>query len=174
MDLDTVNYLDRPAFVAALGAVFENSPWVAEQAWRARPYASVAALHDAMVNAVRTASSTQQLALLRAHPELAGREARAGAMTQASVSEQSGAGLGSLTSDEFARIDHLNAAYRTKYGHPFIIAVRNHAKHAIFAAFERRLNNTAEAEREAALSEVFTITRLRLDAIFAPAAARAT
>ena len=173
MDFGAVNQLEQSAFVAVLGAVFENSPWVAEQAWRARPHASVAALHAAMVEVVRAAPAAHQLALLRAHPELAGCEARAGTMTPDSVSEQTGAGLVSLTAEEFARIGSLNAAYRTKFGHPFIIAVRNHTKHGIFAAFERRLNNTAEAEREAALSEVFTITRLRLDAIFAPAAARA-
>ena len=171
MDLATVNHLDQRAFVAALGAVFENSPWVAELAWSAQPYASVTALHGAMAGVVRAASPAHQLELLRAHPELAGREARAGTMTHASVSEQSGAGLHSLTADEFARIGRLNVAYRTKFGHPFIIAVRNHTRDGIFAAFEQRLANTAEAEREAALSEVFTITRLRLDAIFAPAAA---
>ena len=105
MDLDAVNRLDQPAFVAALGAVFEHSPWVAELAWRARPYMSVAALHGAMVNAVRAASFAQQVALLRAHPELAGSEAAAGAMTADSSGEQGRLGFTSLSHAEFESKD---------------------------------------------------------------------
>lgn len=126
-----------------------------------------------MVAVVNDAAPAQQLALLRAHPELAGREARAGDMTDASEAEQASAGLDRLTAAEFARIGELNGTYSTKFGHPFIIAVRNHTRQGIFAAFERRLANDAAAERSAALAEVFTITRLRLDALFAPSAARA-
>lgn len=173
MDLDAVNRMDRAAFVATLGGVFENSPWVAEQAWDARPFGAVEALHSAMVAVVRRTAPAQQLALLRAHPELAGREALAGDMTDASEAEQGSAGLDRLTAAELAHMGELNHAYRTKFGHPFIIAVRNHTKQGIFEAFERRLNNDAEAERAAALSEVFTITRLRLAALFARGAVRA-
>ena len=173
MDLNQVNLMDRASFVDALGAVFEKSPWVANGTWTARPFESVAALHAAMVNVVNTAASTQQLALLCAHPELAGREARAGDMTDASEAEQASAGLNRLTAAEFARIGELNRAYSTKFGHPFIIAVRNHTRQGIFAAFDRRLANDVAAERSAALAEVFTITRLRLEAIFAPPAVRA-
>jgi 2-oxo-4-hydroxy-4-carboxy-5-ureidoimidazoline decarboxylase len=172
MDMDAVNRMDRVTFVATLGGVFENSPWVADEAWAARPFAAINALHAAMVAVVRGAPAAQQLDLLRAHPELAGREARAGEMTDSSKTEQASAGLDALTATEFARIGELNLAYRTKFGHPFIIAVRNHTKQGIFDAFERRLKNDAEAERVAALNEVFTITRLRLVALFAPAAAR--
>ncbi len=172
MDLDAVNRMDHATFVATLGGVFENSPWVAEQAWGARPFRTVEALHSGMVAVVRGAAPAQQLALFRAHPELAGREARAGEMTDSSKTEQSSAGLDSLTVAEFVRIGELNLAYRAKFGHPFIIAVRNHTKQGIFEAFARRLENAADAERTAALSEVFTITRLRLDAMFAPAAVR--
>ena len=172
MDLATVNRLDHAAFVTALGTVFENSPWVAEQAWHARSFPSVAALHGAMVTAVKSAPRAQQLVLLRAHPELAGKEARTGMMTDASKAEQSSAGLNQLTRDEVERISQLNTEYRSKFGHPFIIAARNHTKQDIFAAFEQRLNNSADAEREAALTEVFAITQLRLDVMFAPAAQR--
>jgi 2-oxo-4-hydroxy-4-carboxy-5-ureidoimidazoline decarboxylase len=173
MDLDAVNRMDRVTFVATLGGVFENSPWVAEQAWDARPFSAMDELHAAMVEVVRGATVAQQLTLLRAHPELAGREARAGEMTDSSKTEQSSVGLDALTGAEFARIGELNLAYRTKFGHPFIIAVRNHTKQGIFESFERRLQNGADTERAAALNEVFTITRLRLTALFAPAAARA-
>jgi len=173
MKLNAVNRMDPASFVTAFGGVFENSPWVAQAACNARPFDSVAALHAAMVRVVNNAAPAQQLALLRAHPELAGREARAGEMTDASEVEQASAGLDRLTAAEMARIGDLNRAYGTKFGHPFIIAVRNHTKQGIFAAFERRLANDAATERGAALNEVFTITRLRLDAMFAPTAARA-
>jgi len=160
------------AFAATLGGVFENSPWVASGAWNARPFDNVTALHAAMVAVVQNAAPAQQLALLRAHPELAGREARAGEMTDASEAEQTGAGLDRLTGAEMARIDALNLAYRTKFGHPFIIAVRNHTKHSIFAAFELRLASDASTERGAALHEVFNIARLRLDKLLAVHAER--
>jgi len=167
MDLNALNRMDAGAFTATLGGVFENSPWVASSAWNARPFDSVTALHAAMVAVVKLAPPAQQLALLRAHPELAGREARAGEMTDASEAEQAGAGLNRLSGAEMARIDALNRDYRTKFGHPFIIAVRNHTKHGIFSTFEQRLANDADLELRTALNEVFTITRLRLDKMFA-------
>ena len=173
MVLSAVNRMDPASFVAAFGGVFENSPWVAQAACNTRPFASVAALHAAMAQVVKSATPSQQLALLSAHPELAGREARAGDMTDASEAEQASAGLDRMTAAEMARIGELNRAYGSKFGHPFIIAVRKHSKEGIFAAFERRLANDAEAERSAALNEVFTITRLRLDAMFAPETVRA-
>jgi OHCU decarboxylase len=168
MDLNDLNGMDSAAFTATLGGVFENSPWVAQGAWQARPFADLRALHAAMVNVVNQATPEQQLALLCAHPELAGREARAGEMTAASEAEQAGVGLNRLSAGEMARIEALNRAYGTKFGHPFIIAVRNHSKQGIFAAFEQRLANDAATERRAALAEVATITRLRLDAMLAP------
>ena len=166
MDLATANACDSEAFVRTFGPVFENSPWVAAAAWHARPFASIDALHAAMANVVRAAPREQQLALLNAHPELAGKEARTGAMTRASVSEQSAAGLDRLTGDELARLNALNHAYRSRFGHPFIIAVRNHSKQGIFESFERRLAHAADVELASALSEVFEITRLRLDRLF--------
>ena len=113
---------------------------------------------------VTRASDGERLALLRAHPDLAGKAARAGAMSAASVSEQATAGLDRLTDDEFARFERLNAAYRERFGFPFIIAVRRHDKLAILAAYERRLQNTREAEIDAALEQVFEITGMRLAA----------
>jgi 2-oxo-4-hydroxy-4-carboxy-5-ureidoimidazoline decarboxylase len=122
-------------------------------------------LHAAMVRVVREASRTEQLTLLRAHPDLAGRAARAGAMTDASTAEQSSAGLERLSDEEFERFGRLNAAYRERFDFPFIIAVRKHDKTAILAAFEHRLGHTSDDEVEAALEQVFDITRLRLDAL---------
>jgi len=164
MTLNDLNSLDASAFAAALDGIFENSPWVAREAWPARPFSSVESLHAAMVGVVKNAGAAQQLALLCAHPELAGREAQAGELTAASDTEQAGAGLKHLTAAEMNRINELNRAYGTRFGHPFIIAVRNHTKQGIFAAFERRLANDAATERATALAEVAMITRLRLDA----------
>ena len=147
-----------------LGGIFEDSPWVAERAWETRPFRTVEELHAAMCAVVTRASRGERLALLRAHPDLAGKAARAGAMSASSVAEQAGAGLDRLTDDELARFERLNAAYRERFGFPFIIAVRRHDKGAIFAAFERRLQNTVEQEIDGALEHVFDITGMRLAA----------
>jgi len=165
LTLPDVNQMSAPEFRGALGGVFEHSAWIAERARAARPFASLEALHAAMVRVVRDASREEQLALLRAHPDLAGRAARAGTLSAASLAEQSSAGLDRLTDEEHARFGRLNASYREKFGFPFIIAVRKQDKTATLAAFERRLGNTVEEEIEAALAQVFDITRLRLDAL---------
>ena len=162
-----LNVMDRPAFTVALGAVFEHSPWVAEAAWPARPFADVVALHRAMVVAVGAVSTERQVELIRAHPDLAGRAARSNALTASSAAEQGSAGLLSLNDAEYERFHWLNAAYRERFGFPFIIAVRRHSKETLLAAFATRLGNSRVAEIEAALQEIFTITRLRLDALFA-------
>lgn len=164
VSLDVLNGLDRAAFVAALGDVFEHAPWVAERAWEARPFPSVDALHAAMLAAVRARPLEAQIAFLRAHPDLGGKAARAGAMTAASVAEQASAGLDRLTDEEYARFHRLNEAYRARFGFPFIIAVRAHDKTGILAAFERRLAHTREAEVDEALRQIGDITRLRLAA----------
>jgi 2-oxo-4-hydroxy-4-carboxy-5-ureidoimidazoline decarboxylase len=158
-----INAMDQAGFLRLFGGVFEHSSWVAERAWAARPFASLGALHAAMVAAVRAATRDEQLALLRAHPELAGKEAEAGTMTGDSVAEQKGAGLVNLGADEKRRIGRLNAQYRTKFGFPFIIAVREHTKAGIFSEFERRLADDAETELATCLAQVFAIARLRLE-----------
>jgi 2-oxo-4-hydroxy-4-carboxy-5-ureidoimidazoline decarboxylase len=163
--LTDVNRMSAAEFRQALGGVFEHSPWIAERAWAARPFASVQTLHAAMTAVVRAASPAEQLALLRAHPDLAGRAARRGALGDSSRAEQASAGLDRLTDDEHERFGRLNAAYRAKFDFPFIVAVRRHDKAAILAAFEQRLGNTREAEIEAALGQVFAITRGRLEAL---------
>ena len=167
--LGQLNAIDRAAFVAAVGDIFEHAPWVAERAYAARPFASVAALHDAMMQVVRAASRAQQLAFLRSHPELGGKVARAGAMTMESRAEQGGLGLDRLSDEDFARFERANAAYAQKFGFPFIVCVRRHASaESILATFEQRAGNDSETEFATALAEIGHITRLRLDARIAP------
>jgi OHCU decarboxylase len=163
--LSALNALDRAGFVAALGAVFEHSPWVAEAGWEARPFADVQALHRAMTAAVVAAPAEPKLALLRAHPDLAGKAARAGALTDHSRAEQAGAGLNSLSDDEFELFHALNAAYRAKFGFPFIIAVRRVTKSGILDEFERRLRLDPASEMATALEQVCEIARFRLEAL---------
>lgn len=160
--LEALNAADRAAFVAAVGDIFEHGPWVAERAHAARPFATVAGLHDAMLQAVRTAPRAEQIAFLRGHPELGGKVARAGAMTADSKAEQGSLGLDRLSDDEFVRFERLNAAYREKFGFPFIIGVRRHTRDSILASFERRGGNDVDTELATALTEIGHITRLRL------------
>ncbi len=162
LTLDHLNTCDRDAFVTAVGDIFEHAPWVAERAIAARPYPTVTALHDAMMDVVRSAPRTEQLAFLRGHPELGGKVSRAGAMTADSVAEQGGLGLDQLSDEEFAHFERLNAAYGKKFGFPFIICVRRHTRDSILAAFERRGGNDVDAEFAAAIAEIGFITRLRL------------
>jgi 2-oxo-4-hydroxy-4-carboxy-5-ureidoimidazoline decarboxylase len=162
LTLDALNALDATGFTAALGDIFEHAPWVAQAAAAERPFATVAALHEAMLAAVDAAPSETQLAFLRGHPELGGKVARAGAMTADSVAEQGGLGLDRLSDAEFERFERLNAAYRAKFGFPFIICVRRQTRDAILDAFERRTSLSTEDELAAALDEIGHITRLRL------------
>ena len=161
--LHTVNGMDRVEFARVLGTVFENSPWVAERAWGSRPFAGVAALHATMAAVVSRAPRAEQIALLRAHPDLAGKAARAGTMTADSVAEQASAGLDRLSDEEYERFARLNREYRETFGFPFIIAVRRHDKVGILAAFERRLAHGLDEEVDTALAQVFDITRMRLE-----------
>ena len=165
------NALGRAAFAARFGGIFEHSPWVAERAWAARPFDGLDALHGAMVRAMRAGSADEKAALLRAHPELAGREAKEGRLTAASTGEQKSAGLDRLAPEEMRRLAELNAAYRAKFGFPFIIAVRARTKDQILAEFARRLARAQAEEFETALGEVETLTRIRLERMFGAAGA---
>ena len=158
--------LDPSAFVALLADVFEHSPWVAERVEPLRPFSGVSQLHAAMFAEVNHATEAEQLALLRAHPELAGREAQQGELTAASDREQAGAGLKSLDASEMARIAGLNAAYAARHGFPFIVCVGRHTKASLFSEFERRVSNSPAAERDDAMRQVADIARLRLDQLF--------
>jgi 2-oxo-4-hydroxy-4-carboxy-5-ureidoimidazoline decarboxylase len=163
MALANLNAADEAGFMAALGDVYEHAPWVAQAALKQRPFATLAALHAALMDAVRAAPPEQRLALIKGHPDLAGKAARAGTMTVESKAEQASAGLDRLSEAEFAQFHRLNDAYREKFGMPFIICVRRHGKDSILQQFERRLQNTMSAETETALGEIFRIAALRLD-----------
>jgi 2-oxo-4-hydroxy-4-carboxy-5-ureidoimidazoline decarboxylase len=162
-ELAELNAADLDAFVAALGGVFENAPWVAERAWSGRPFATVADLHHALMAALTGASEAEQMAFIRGHPELGSNMARWGAMTHASRQEQGSLGLDRLTGAEFQRFERLNGDYRERFGMPFIIRVRRHTRPSILSEFARRLANGREVERAAAVDEVGHITRLRLN-----------
>ncbi|MBI3528468.1 MAG: 2-oxo-4-hydroxy-4-carboxy-5-ureidoimidazoline decarboxylase [Betaproteobacteria bacterium] len=162
ISIHQIDALDREAFIEQLGGIYEHSPWVAERTWKARPFRSRDALHAAMEEVVAAAGHEEQLALIRAHPELAGRLAVAGQLTGASRSEQAGAGLDRCTPEEFARLQALNAAYRKKFEFPFIVAVRGLTRTQIIGQLEQRLAHSAEQEFSACLLEIGRIAGFRL------------
>jgi 2-oxo-4-hydroxy-4-carboxy-5-ureidoimidazoline decarboxylase len=160
---DELQRLDRKRFVELFGGVFEHAPWIAERAFDAGPFRSLEALHGAMVDAMRRAPRERQFALIRAHPDLAGRAAIAGELTAASSAEQASAGLDQCTPAEFERFRQLNASYQEKFRFPFILAVKGRTRAEILAAFEQRLDNSPEAEFGEALNQIARIARLRLE-----------
>jgi len=160
--LDQLNGGTDADFIAALGDVFENSPWMVERATAQRPFSDRNALLSALKDILTAASEDEKLALIRAHPDLAGKAARAGALTGPSTREQASAGLDSLTDAEFDRFNQLNDAYREAFGFPFIIAVLDHTKETILAAFETRLKNNRAAEIEEAILNIGRIVSLRV------------
>jgi len=162
LTLAQVNALDRAGFVARLGFLFEGSPWIAEQTWPNRPFADLDDLHRALCGTMYAAPIDRQIALIRAHPDLAGKAAIAGDLTPESAREQSSAGLSQLAPGEFARFTQLNQAYRDRFGFPFIICAREHTKTSILDSFVLRLENAREQEIRAALGEIAKIARLRL------------
>ena len=165
LTLAELNDFAPEQFEAAMAGIFERSPWIGAAVSGLRPFASLAELHGAMGAAVAAAPRQAQLALLRAHPELAGREARSGALTADSAVEQRGAGLDRLTREQLDVLERGNAAYRARFGFPFIICVRNHDRDGIFAVLDARLGNRPDAEFAAALRETFEIARLRLESL---------
>jgi 2-oxo-4-hydroxy-4-carboxy-5-ureidoimidazoline decarboxylase len=161
--LAEINALDRAAFTAALGHLFEHSPWVAEETWSQRPFSDAAHLHAALCAAMRAAPKEKQLALIRAHPDLAGRLAQQNRLTAESTREQASAGLNQLTPDELTAFQMNNATYLARFGFPFIICARLTNKSAILTAMETRVTNSPEAEFATALGEIEKIAQLRLD-----------
>ena len=161
MKIDDLNSRDRVGFVEAVGWVFEDSPWVAERTWARRPFPTLDALREAMVSVVGSAAPEEQLALLRAHPDLGARAK----MSDASTVEQLRAGLDSLNRSELERLTALNAAYRDKFGFPFLYAVRGATKEDVLNALEKRLLATREAEVDEAFAGI-RIARFRLEGYF--------
>ena len=158
LSLADINALDRDAFIARFGGVFEHSSWVAEAAWHSRPFASADALLEAMLRAVREAPEERRMSLVRAHPDLGARLA----MSEASAREQQGAGLDRLTEAEYAELSVLNRAYAEKFGFPFILAVRGKTKDEVIAALRERIGRSAGEERHEALRQIGRIAAFRL------------
>jgi len=159
--------LDLDAFVAHYGDIYEHSPWVAEAAWQQ----GLTAKHDQpdqlaelMGHMLQQASSDEQIKVIRAHPDLAGKAALAGKLTGDSTREQAGAGLDQCSPEELARFERLNAAYKQKFGFPFVIAVKGLNRYAILDAFAERIDNDLASERCTAIEQIIRIAKLRLQA----------
>jgi OHCU decarboxylase len=153
---------DRDTFVERYGPMFEHSPWVAEDAWEHGPFADREALARALEQAMYAAPRDRQLALIRAHPDLAGRAAVEGTLTASSQREQAAAGLDRLTPDEYETFRRTNAAYRERFGFPLVVCAREHTKDSILRTAAERLDHTPEQEIDVALGEIAKIARLRL------------
>ncbi len=158
MTLAELNQLNRAQFVEAIGWVCEQSPWVAERAWSARPFASLEQLLSSLIEEIEGATREEQLSLLRAHPDLGTRAA----VSDASRGEQYGAGLQQLTPEEHRRLTAMNDEYRAKFGFPFLFAVKGSTKFVILENLERRLSSTADQELREALRQTGQIVRFRL------------
>jgi 2-oxo-4-hydroxy-4-carboxy-5-ureidoimidazoline decarboxylase len=157
-----LSQLDQQEFVSALEGIFEHSPWVAQRAWSRRPFDTPTALLAALRDVMQKSSREEQMRLVRAHPELAGKAAVSGELTAESMREQAGVRLDACSSQEFERLQYLNAAYREKFGFPFIIAVRGLDRAQIIEQFSLRLDNGPEAEFQEALRQIEKIAALRL------------
>jgi OHCU decarboxylase len=164
--LEEANALAEREFVERFGGVFEHSPWVAKRAWQMKPFGSLDGLHAAMMQVLAEANKDEQLALVRAHPQLAGAEAKQGVLSADSSSEQARLGFTRLTRDEFTRMGLLNKRYREKHGFPCIVALRLHAtRESVLAEMSRRIGSEPQAEFKAALEQIGHITRGRLEKI---------
>ena len=157
-----INQMNQTSFVAALGEVFENTPAIAERTWHHQPFGNVSDLHQHLINTMNAMSCAEKLALVQAHPSLGSKVK----MADASVQEQAGAGLDQLTPSEFEQFQTLNQHYITRFGFPFIIAVKNHTKITILEAFNQRLAQAKDGEMPQALAEIAEIARFRLLLIF--------
>ena len=165
LTLTRLNEMSGADFVATLKDIFEHSPWVAERVVESRKFSSIRRLHSEMADRVAKATDREQLELIRAHPDLAGKAALAGELTEASTSEQAGAGLDTLTQEEYEKFHSLNDRYKSRFGFPFILAVKGHDKHSILKAFETRLDNSPDEEKGEALRQIAEIARFRLEAL---------
>ena len=161
--LEHLNTCAPEVFCAALADIWEHAPWVARGVVGQRPFATVEALHTAMVGGVAGRDEPARIAFYAGHPELAGEDARRGTMTDASIAEQGTLSLARLDADEAERWSELNRAYRTRFGFPFILCIRRHTRESALQAFEQRLEHDRATELSTTLGEIAAITRLRLD-----------
>ena len=158
--LSELNQMSQEDFTIALGEIWEETPEIAQSTWNGKPFADLDALYEAMIEIVNAMSTQEQLALIKAHPDL-GSKAK---MAETSVQEQAGVGLDRLSEEEYQRFQALNQAYKDKFCFPFIVAVKYHTKESILEAFENRLENSLEEEKQKALTEISKIAKLRLTA----------
>ena len=159
--LEQLNKMSQVEFTKALGEIWEQTPEIAEKAWQSKPFEDLDFLYRAMVAVIDRMSESEQMALIKAHPDL-GSKAK---MADASVQEQAGAGLDRLSKFEYQRFQSLNQAYKDKFDFPFIIAVKNHTLESILEAFSNRLENDRTTEKQQALTEIKKIARLRLESL---------
>ncbi len=165
MTIEALNNLAKEAFVETVGPTFEDSPWIADKAWEAHPFATRKQLHEALCEVVRNSSAPEKLALIRAHPDLAGRLAASGNLTAESAREQQASGVADLSGDLRTTLQTKNATYREQFGFPFVICARMNDVSSILEAFDRRLKQSRDEEFETALQEIFQIAELRLNDI---------
>ncbi|MGD1949874.1 MAG: 2-oxo-4-hydroxy-4-carboxy-5-ureidoimidazoline decarboxylase [Leptolyngbyaceae cyanobacterium] len=161
--ISNINQMTQTEFVTAFGDVFEDTPSLAEQTWHHCPFTDLAHLHQTMVTLVDQLSPDAQLVLIRAHPDLGSRVH----MAPASVQEQTGVGLNNLSAAEYKKFQILNKSYQTKFGFPFIMAVKGQTKEAILTAFDRRLQNSPAHEQQQAILEIVKIAHFRLNDLIA-------
>jgi 2-oxo-4-hydroxy-4-carboxy-5-ureidoimidazoline decarboxylase len=160
--LGRVNELDREGFVARFGSLFEHSPWVAEEAWKSRPFGSIEEMWRALEDAMYAAPRERQLDLIRAHPDLAGKAAAVGELSPESAREQASVGLDRLSPEEFEAFTRMNREYREKFGLPMVVCVREHTKESILENVQSRLGNSRDEEIRTALAEISKISHYRL------------
>ncbi len=165
LSLTSLNQFDRKQFVESLGGIFEHSPWVADMVYENRPFESKAQLHQIMLETVQRSPEFQRMALICNHPELAGKEAAEGTLTNDSRQEQARAGLDQCTAEELANLQSLNRAYRDKFDFPFVIAVSGLNKTQIIDAVQQRLGNSPEVEFDTSIAEIGKIGKIRLNAL---------
>ena len=165
--LAAFNSMSVDEFTAALGAIYEHSPWVAQRAAAQRPFSDIGVLRDTMAGVVRSATDSERLKLIQAHPELAGKAAVRGELTEESTREQKGAGLDLCSPDEYQRLQTLNRQYNEKFGFPFVIAVKGHDRHSILEHFAARLGKEREAEMRECIAQIIMIGGFRLAAMVA-------
>jgi 2-oxo-4-hydroxy-4-carboxy-5-ureidoimidazoline decarboxylase len=163
MEFSALNDFEQAAFTDALAGIFEHSPWIPFEIWPARPFSSVEDLHDKLCAILQASSQEKKLDLIRAHPDLAGKLAVSGELTDFSTAEQQSAQLDKLTIDQFERVSNLNNTYKDKFHFPFIICVKEHTQDSIFEHFEERVNNDVDTEMNAALFQICRIAWHRLN-----------
>ncbi|HET7480476.1 MAG TPA: 2-oxo-4-hydroxy-4-carboxy-5-ureidoimidazoline decarboxylase [Rubrobacteraceae bacterium] len=160
--VDEVNRMTKQEFVARFGTLYEHSPWVADGAYSQHPFGGISELHEAFARTVRDAPRERQVELIRSHPDLAGKAAMAGELTDESTAEQSSAGLDRLSPQEYETFTRINREYRDKFGMPMVVAVREHTRESIIAQAKARLSHSRDEEIETALGEIDKIAWIRL------------